>query len=271
MDKVALTYWIRKWELDDNLIYKKASERQAQFVEHKICGNLLKACGFVISKHMSKSCILPVYYIKARNGIRLTMRCNFYDWKVSVEIPDGYDNLPANYLPMDCMSHSMVEHSGEKIPSCYCEGFKKEWCFDAYNPQQPNKKFTIEIPDEERLYVVLHRLKHAYPEKVFKVEDDKRTVGKIRADIDKLLDANGFNEMRDEIFFEKSVKRRVIGAWNILWRTYCKMGDLYHDGKMPSEDYPSVSDDSREYAECIIKYPEVHEAWLMEEWMYKEG
>ena len=36
MKPVELLYWMRKWELDDNLIYKKASESQACWVRDKI-------------------------------------------------------------------------------------------------------------------------------------------------------------------------------------------------------------------------------------------
>ena len=77
-----------------------------------------------------------MYFLKLRNGIKLIMRCNFYDWKVSVEIPDDYEPLPKDYLPTDCLSHSMVENKGERIAPCYMEGFRKEWCYDAYIPEQ---------------------------------------------------------------------------------------------------------------------------------------
>ena len=270
MEKVELQYWMRKWELDDKLIYKKASENQACFVRSKICGNLLKSRGFVVSTHHSKSCLLPVYFVKVRNGIKLTMRYNFYDWKVSVEIPEEYDNLPANYLPMDCMSHSMVLHDGEKIASCYCEGFKEEWCYDAYNPKQPGKKFTIEIPDDERLYVVLHYLKHAYPDKVFNVSADKRTVEQIKTDIDAILAANGFNDMYDDTSWVKPTKRRVMSAYEILWRTYIKMDDLSEEIRKEFGESMCISNDSQRYAEVINKFPKVHREWLMEEWLFRD-
>lgn len=268
--KQELMYWMRKWELDENLIYKKAGEKQAAFVRSKICGNLLHTHGFVVSTHYSKSCELPVYFLKLRNGIKLIMRCNFYDWKVSVEIPDDYEPLPKDYLPTDCLSHSMVENKGERIAPCYMEGFRKEWCYDAYIPEQPGKKFSIEIPDDCRLYVIIHRLKHAYPDVAFDPSTDHRTMEQIKESVDKILADNGFLDMRDDVSWGKPVKRSVMSAWEIIWQTYQKMDEMYYDGKMTVKEMPTVSKDSQEYAKVIMRFPEVHEEFLREEWMYND-
>lgn len=269
--KEELKYWNRKLKLDDNLIYKNAAETQISFVQNKIVGNLLRTVGFVVSHHYSKSCELPVYFIKMRNGIKIIMRCNFYDWKLSVEIPEEYAVLPPNYLPEDCLSYDMVVNKGQKIPPCYLEGFKEEWCYDAYIPEHPGKKFTVEIPDDERLYVILHYLKHAYPDKTFCINDDKRSVKEIKQSIDKILDANGFNDYREYIFFGKPSKRRVMDAWEIICLTYCK---LYYDlDSEIREIYGKsicISNDSQCYAECILRFPEIHKEWLMEEWLFND-
>lgn len=267
MKPVTLLYWMRKWELADTLCYKKAAEMQACFVRDKICGNLLKSCGFVVNTHMSKSCELPVYYVKLRNGIKLTMRNNFYDWKMSVEIPDAYDNLPVDYLPLDCLSHRMVERPIEAIAPCYLEGFKTEWCYGAYDPQNPSKKFTIEIPDNERLYVIVHCLKHAYPDVVFNVEDDKRSMEDITKAIDAIYDTNGYNDWEEEKFLGKTTKRRVMSGWEILWRTYCKIDDLYHDNKI-SVERVTTNGTPKQFAEAIGEFPEVHQEFLLEEWLF---
>jgi hypothetical protein len=42
MDKTELKYWKRKWEHDDDLIYKKAGINQASFVSSKICGDAMR-------------------------------------------------------------------------------------------------------------------------------------------------------------------------------------------------------------------------------------
>jgi hypothetical protein len=268
--KDELKYWRRKWELSEELIYKNAAKSQASFVQNKIVGNLLKTVGFVVSHHYSKSCELPVYFMKMRNGIKIIMRCNFYDWKLSVEIPKEYADLPANYLPEDCLSHDMVENKGEKIPPCYCEGFKKEWCYNAYIPEQPGKKFTIEIPDDERLYVIMHYLKHAYPDKNFNISDDKRSVEELKTNIDNILDANGFNEYREDTSWGKPTQRRVMSAWEIIWRTYCKLDDLSSEIREIYGESMCISNDSQRYSECILRFPEVHKEWLMEEWLFSD-
>lgn len=265
-----LLYFMRHWGLDEKLIYKKAAEEQAIFVRDKICGNLLWTKGFVVSHHHSKSCFLPVYYTKMRNGIKVIMRGNFYDWKISVEIPEGYA-LPLGFLPEDCLSHGMVEGKYEKIPSCYLEGFKEEWAYDAYNPEHPSRKFTIETPDDVRLYVILHTLKHIIPDIVFKVEDDKRDIGEIESSIRKIYDGNGFNEEEEDTFMGKPAKRRVMAGWEILWRTHCKIDDLYYDGKLTVEEKHSVEDDPLKLAALIMKYPEIHQEFLVEEWLYSDN
>lgn len=273
MEKTELKHWRKTWALKETLIYRQAAYDQVNFVINKICGNLLKCKGFVVSHHTSKSCKLPVYFIKLRNGIRLTMRCNFYDWKLSVEIPEEYASLPTNYLPEDCLSYDLVQNKIDKISPCYCEGFKKEWCYDAYDPQLPPKKFTIEIPDDERLYVIIHYLKHAYPDVTFNPKDDKRTVDELKSDIEKILDAHGFNDWKEETNCEGKVsKYRVMNAWEILRRTYCIMDEYPYSEEIRKVFGKSmcISNDPQRYAEVIKKFPEIHKEFLMEEWMYND-
>ena len=264
-------YWIRKWELDENLIYKKAGQGQAAFVRNQICGNLLHTHGFVVSKHYSKSCKLPVYFLKLRNGIKLIMRCNFYNWMVSVDIPDIYEPLPKDFLPTDCLSHRMVKHKGKRIAPCYMEGFHKEWCYDAYIPEQPSKKFSIEIPDDWRLYLIIYRLKHAYPDVEFRAEDDARTKEQIAEAVECIWNANGYADLRDEERWGKVMKRPVISSWEITWQTYSKIDDLYYDDKIDVKELPNLSDGKpMQYAELIVKHQDVHEEFLREEWMFED-
>ena len=264
--KDYLIHFTRKWNLDDKLLWKRSAEKQASFVRSTVCGNLLNVPGFVVSTHYSKSCELPVYFIRMRNGIEVTMRGNFYDWKVSVVIPEGYAGLPAGIIPEDCLSYRMVENPGEKIPSCYCEGFKEEWCYDGYNPDSPGRKFTIEIPDEERLYVILHVLKHAYPDVVFDEKSDTRDTDELKRSIEDIFSAHGYDETEESVSFGISGERRLVSGWEILWRTHKKIENLR---------YESIPDDCRitenspeEYAKVINMFPEVHREFLMEEWLF---
>ena len=272
--KQELLYFMRKQELDDNLMWKDASISQEVFVRDTICGNLLKVHGFVVSTHYSKSCELPVYFITMRNGVKLIMRYNFYDWKVSVETPNNQPALPAGYLPTDLMTFSMVDGKLEKIPQCYLEGFKKEWCYDAYDPENIPRKFTIEVPSKYSLYVIIYLLKHAYPNIDVQVDSDTRTPEELTKDINTILDNNGHNEFEVNRFDEKKVaKSRVMSAWEILWQTYKKIDNLKHDehhNKTEVYDmFPCINESVENYVNVIMKYPEAHEEFLREELMYK--
>ena len=68
MNKLLIEF-MRENELDDNLNYKKAAERQMAFVRDKIGMYLTHSPIFVLSTHMSKSCLLPVYGLN-RTGYR---------------------------------------------------------------------------------------------------------------------------------------------------------------------------------------------------------
>lgn len=267
--KQEILYWMRTWDLEDNLIYKKSATSQACFVRDNITDGLLKAHCFVVSTHYSKSCLLPVYYIKMRNGIKLIMRCNFYDWKLSVEIPESYDNLPVDYLPKDCMTFSMVEDPLEPIPSCYLEGFKEEWCYGAYNPQNPSKRFTIEVPNDYCLFTVIHYLKHAYPDIEFDMNQDTRTSEEITAAIEKILDENGYNDMYDRKDFGKVFKSRRMSLYEIIWRLHYKIETLYYEKKVDKNSL-GEGDNLAFHVDMIMRYPEIHKEFLMEEYLYND-
>ena len=81
---------------------------------------------------------------------------------------------------------------------------------------------------------------------------------------------NGFLDTHDEERWGKTVKRSVMSAWEIIWQTYQKMDDLYYAGKMTVKEMPTASEDSQEYAKVIMRFPEVHEEFLREEWMYND-
>lgn len=268
---VLLQTWMRKWELNENLIYKKAAEHQAIFVRDDVGLNLLKSRVFIVSTHMSKSCVLPVYYIKMMNGVKVIMRGNFYDWKLSVELPYKYKK-DVNLIPEDCMSNHVTEGGKySKIPDCYLEGFKSEWAWDAYNPNDVPTKFTIECPDEYRVYVVLHALKNAFPNVEYHLEDNKRTKEDIVKSIEKIYDDNGFNEYETVTDWGKQTQRKLSSGWEILWKTYCKMYDIrYEDNTKCAFDAMDVCEEPEKMADFILKYPTVYQAFCTEESMFEE-
>jgi hypothetical protein len=260
---------MNKWDLDEKLIYKNAAVKQAIFVRDDIGMNLLKSRVFIVSTHTSKSCLLPVYYIKMMNGVKVIMRGNFYDWKLSVELPYKYERT--NLIPEDCISQRMVENKYDKIPSCYLEGFKESWAWDGYNPNNVPQKFTIECPDEYRVYVVLHTLKNAFPNIEYKLEDNKQTKEEIVKFIEKTYNDNGFNETETKIFSNGTVyTRKLANGWEILWKTHCAIEDLYYDNVCTCDETYNACEEPEKAADFILKYPTVYQAFCSEKNMFKK-
>ena len=147
--KTPLQEWISKNIPDDKMLWKNSAIDQAGFVRDRILCALkgkdqqefqeIKSTFMVISEHTSKSITLPVYSFTWR-GVVFIFRDNFYDWKVSVQSEneiagiDGFDLFDPK----------------KTINSCYCEGFKDEWVFPAYNDNKEN--FTVEIRSNHDLY-----------------------------------------------------------------------------------------------------------------------
>lgn len=95
-------------------------------------------CASVIGTHRSKSIELPVVEFQLPK-LRLVLRDNFYNWKVSVQSDDAIDIDPSGLFDPS------IEHS-----SCYCEGFAEWDVFDSY--VKDKRKFTIEIFDDKKLF-----------------------------------------------------------------------------------------------------------------------
>lgn len=262
-----LLHWQRTHNLDDNLIYKKASENQEIFMRDDIGLNLLKSHVFVISTHTSKSCLLPVYYIKMMNGIKLFIRGNFYDWKISVDSPV---DLPANCLPIDCISDGLKDN----ISKCYCEGFKDEWVFRKYVPENPGKQFTIECCDKYRMYVILHTLKNTIPNNEYKLDDNTLSKDFIIELIDAIYDKYGYNEMYTDTSWGKPVERRQMHGFEVLFKTHCAIDNLHYSWKPEYDpnieygDIMNIMDEPEKMADFILKYPTVYNAFCIESQMF---
>ena len=130
--------WFMENKPGETMRYKEAAERQIMFLRDELQNFfnpfVLKKVQ-VISTHTSKSIKLPVYYVELEDGMQLILRGNFHDWKISVNSPFDVE------IPEELLSGVVLR--GEKIHSCYCEGFKEEWIWDSYLNNK--KKFTIEI------------------------------------------------------------------------------------------------------------------------------
>lgn len=149
MNKLLIEF-MRENELDDKLIYKNAAERQMVFVRDAIGMHLTHSPIFVLSTHMSKSCLLPVYGLKLTNGIELIMRENFYGWVVSIRSPFTIDKLPK-------FCHGDMNDNGSSdIDECYCEGFHSSWVYGFAN--ENFRYSTFRVHEDYDLYTLIYEL-----------------------------------------------------------------------------------------------------------------
>lgn len=86
----------------------------------------------VISTHISKSILLPVYQVVLPKGVTMTLRCNFHDWKISVD-----SGLEINTYFFKLFDDTQIHQA------CHCEGFSENLIFGSY--ENSKKKFTIEL------------------------------------------------------------------------------------------------------------------------------
>lgn len=244
--KQLLLSWLRNDEVDDKMIYKNAAERQEIFIRDDVGASLLEVPVFVISEHRSKSITLPVYGFTMRNGIKVICRDNFYDWKVSVQLSKcrEYGDI---VVPRDLVSDGYRK----EISNCYFEGFKNEWVFPAFNPDDDKQlKFSVEVSDDYRLYALLYNLKHLFMDKYF--DTNNITVDEVKDSIIKLYDkffVDDYNLDGGELFFE----------------TYHHLIDYdfrkeHNIEKTPWDAYKNAED----FAEQIVKYPEILNEFFME-------
>ncbi len=146
-----LQEWISANNPDEKMYWKNSWSNQVCFVRDEIPALLLPKYNnpdystirdniTVISTHVSKSILLPVYCIKAY-GDKFIMRNNFYDWKVSVETH--------NIHKINFQKLGIIHDTSEQIKSYVCEGFKEEWVYKPYD--EDKWKYTVEINDKFNL------------------------------------------------------------------------------------------------------------------------
>jgi len=152
---IDLLTWSRVNDTKDTMIYKDGFWTQVIFIRNTIMGLLSDSyedyesnLAMVINTHMSKSILLPVYQINLKKyGITMILRDNFHDWKVSV--------ISEKALNVDFKE--VFKEDSKPIPKVYCEGFIEEQVFGRYIDNK--NKFTVEVYDDNRLYVFIYLLK----------------------------------------------------------------------------------------------------------------
>jgi len=131
---------IREWALEtvpsDDMLWKGGWGSQVMFFRDDLrylMGSGLdyedaKGLGRVISTHTSKSIALPVVeYDRKDIGLRVILRDNFHDWKLSViserPITSCFDGLFHTTPPVE------PEYTGDYLSPCYFEGFPRDLVF----------------------------------------------------------------------------------------------------------------------------------------------
>jgi len=137
-----LQEWANAHDPDKKLFYADGYWEQIIFVRDRVAGifassyeeyQAIQSKTKVISAHMSKSVLLPVFRVELEDGTKFTMRYNFYDWKVSVDSPR---NVEVDFM-------GLFAPDGRVSDTC-CEGFPKGLIFGPYCKNK--RQFTFELP-----------------------------------------------------------------------------------------------------------------------------
>lgn len=144
----------------DSLYGKKAGVAQACLVRDRFHGLMIPPLSdgderyryskenpvMVVSTHTSKSVKLPVYRIDVP-AVTLTMRDNFFDWKISVESKVG---------PVNDVFFGLFDKD-EQIHPVYCEGFERDWVYGSFSEDQ--ERFTVELHNDYMAWAFLFLLR----------------------------------------------------------------------------------------------------------------
>jgi hypothetical protein len=144
-----LQEWAMAHKPDEDLLYKSGYWRQIIWVRDDLCGLVSRGMkgprikARVISTHGSKSVGLPVYELERPDlGIRLILRDNFYNWKLTVmsalPIVADFSGLFHTTPPVE------PKYTGNPLSSCYFEGFPEELVFGYYEPSD-KRHWSAEI------------------------------------------------------------------------------------------------------------------------------
>lgn len=150
---VDLLTWCRVNNPGDEMIYKEVFWKQILFVRDTIPNLIYNSYEeyqnnpvLVVNTHRSKSICLPVCQINLEH-IKIIVRNNFYDWKISV---DSNKDIKTDFL-------GLFDYK-EKVNSIYCEGFKEEQVFDCY--ENNKKQFTLQLNNSHEVYMFMYILKN---------------------------------------------------------------------------------------------------------------
>jgi len=162
----TLKEWVNEHPVGDEMLWKRGSEGQNEFF-YDIQGLIgvglayddAKDLARVISTHRSKSIVLPVVeYNREDLGLRLILRNNFYNWKLSVistkPIKADFSNLFFTIPPVE------PEYTGNPLHPVYFEGFPRELIF-GYYATSDGRQWSAEIGGDKTMWTVLFLIMRA--------------------------------------------------------------------------------------------------------------
>lgn len=149
---MKLQEWISENQPKEEMIWKDSFWTQVKFVRDRLINafdikssdeySSFRESVEVISIHTSKSISLPVYRIVWK-GITLTLRNNFYNWKLSIESDKPLHNL----------NQFELFRSSDRVVAVCCKGFKDDWIFQPY--EESNQKFSLAINNDYELFFLI--------------------------------------------------------------------------------------------------------------------
>ena len=141
-----LQEWMNAQMVGDDMLWKGAWGRQLSFARDSLASLVgvglkyeeRKKIATVISEHRSKSIMLPVYCLTREDlGLKLILRDNFYNWKLSVisEVP-----IEADFAGLFQTSPPVEpEYTGDPLHPVYFEGFPNDLIFSYYDKSDKKK------------------------------------------------------------------------------------------------------------------------------------
>lgn len=159
--------WINENVAGDGMLWKGAFGEQMVFLRDVLPYLICKDLDYedrvdlpkVISTHHSKSIVLPVVeYNRKDLGLRMIVRDNFYNWKLSVisEKPIEIDFSSIFYTtpPVD------PDYTGNPLRSVYFEGFPNDLIFGYYSENK--SRWSAEIHGDHNLYMVVFLIMQSF-------------------------------------------------------------------------------------------------------------
>lgn len=173
----------------DSMYYKGASGNQIMYVRDEISRILFAGADDaeieckvqVVSEHRSKSVALPVYRLERKDlGIRIYLRDNFYNWKLSV---DSARPVNCDFTGLFETSHTgEKDYSGDKLASCYFEGFPHHVVFGHYGASD-GRRWSAELYGREQLWATIFLMMRSFGQ-IDRVESSGRVQHRRELDAD---------------------------------------------------------------------------------------